>query len=68
MISCFNPISEWQQQNHFRNGDSKPILKNLEKQFMSIIKLKSSLSTTYFELDKNFRRRDRETEIDDCFY
>ena len=29
---------------------------------MSVIKLKSNLCTTYIELDKNFRRRDRETD------
>ena len=29
---------------------------------MSVMKLKPNLCTTYIELDKNFRRRDRETD------
>ena len=40
----------------------KPILKNLKQQFMSVIKLKPNLCTTYIELCKNFGRRDIETD------
>ena len=40
----------------FQNGDDKTIFKNLEKQFMGVIKLKPNLCTTYIE------RRYRETE------
>ena len=47
MISCFNFISEWWQQNHFQNGDDKTILKKLEKQFISVIKLKTNLCIYY---------------------
>ena len=60
IISCFNPISEWWQQNHFQNGDNKTIFKNLEKELMSVITLKPNLCTTYIELDKHFGRKERE--------
>ena len=46
----------------FQNGDNKTILENLEKQFMSVVKLKSNLCTTYIE------RRDGETERNGGFY
>ena len=46
----------------FKNGDYKTILKNLKQQFLSVIKLKPNLCTTYIELCKNFGRRDRETD------
>ena len=45
----------------FKNGDNKTILKNLKQQFMSVIKLRPDICTTYIELSKNFGRRDRET-------
>ena len=46
----------------FQNVDNKTILKNLEKQFMSVIKLKLNLCTTYIE------RRDGETERNGGFF
>ena len=45
----------------FRNGDNKTILKNFKQQFMSVIKLKPNLCTTYIELCKHFGKTDRET-------
>ena len=46
----------------FKNGDNKTILKNLKQRFMSVIKLRPNLCTTYIELCKNFGRRDIETD------
>ena len=46
----------------FQNGDNKTILKSLVKQFMSVIKLKPNLCTTYIE------RREGETERNGGFY
>ena len=40
MTSCSTPILKWRQQKHFQSGDNKTIVKNLEKQFVSVIKLK----------------------------
>ena len=51
-----------------QNGDNKAILKNFEQKFMSVLKLKPKLCTTYIEICKNFGRRDRETDINDCFH
>ena len=50
----------------FQNGDYKTILKNLKQQFMSVIKLKPNLCTTYIALCKKFGRRDRETDRKRC--
>ena len=50
----------------FKNGENKTILKNLKQQFMSDIKLRPNLCTTYIELFKNFGRRDKETDRNDC--
>ena len=44
------------------DGDNKTILKHLEKQFVSVIKLKPNLYTTCIE------RRDRETDRNGSFY
>ena len=44
------------------DGDNKTILKNLEKQFMIVIKLKPNLCTTYIE------KRDRKTDRNGRFY
>ena len=45
-----------------QNVDNKNIFKNLEQQFMSVIKLIPNLCTTNMEFCKNFERRDRETD------
>ena len=47
----------------FQNGDNKTILKNLEQQFMSAIKLKPNLCTKYIELCKNFGEIKRLTKL-----
>ena len=47
----------------FHNSGDKTIFKNLEQQFMSVIKFKPKLCTTYIKLCNNFGRRDRETDI-----
>ena len=53
MISHFNPTSQC---------DNKTISKNLEQQFMSLIKLKPKSCTTYIELWKRFGTKDEETD------
>ena len=57
----FNPQQKEGGGSHY-DSDNKTILKNLEKQFMSVIKLKPNLCTTYTE------RRDRETDRNGSFY
>ena len=46
----------------FQKGDNITILKNLEQQSMSVIKLKTKLCTTYMNFPKILegRRRDRQ--------
>ena len=50
----------------FKDGDYKNILKKLKQQFMSVMKLKLNLCTTHIELSKNFGRKGRETDRNDC--
>ena len=49
----------------FQNDEKKTILKNLEQEFMSVVKLKPKLFATYIRLCKNFGRR--KTGRNDCF-
>ena len=51
-----------------KNGNKKTIFKNLEKQFVSVIKLKPNLCTTYIKFYKNFGRRNKETDRYACFH
>ena len=46
----------------FQNGDNKTTLKNLEKQFISVIKIKTNLFTTHIE------RREGVTDRNGGFY
>ena len=50
----------------FQNDENKIILKNLEQEFMSVVKLKPNLFATYIRLFKNFGRR--ETSRNDYFH
>ena len=49
----------------FQNNENKTFLKNLEQEFMSVVKLKPNLFTIYIRLSKNFGRR--ETSRNDYF-
>ena len=50
------------------NGDNKIIPKNLKQHFMSVIKLKPKLCTTYTERCKNFGKRDRDSDRNGCYH
>ena len=61
MVGGSIPPAEMGEGAHY-DGDNKTTLKNLEKQFMSLMKLKPKLYTTYIEM------RDRETDWNDSFF
>ena len=44
----------------FQNDENKTIFKNLEQEFMSVVKLNSNLFATYIRLQKVWKERDKQ--------